>query len=775
VPLIDRRTGRLTITLAIALSLAIVVSYRAAGQTAQSSTVPPNLAPNETFTGVPWTGAPGITETVAEIMRREALAPRVDTSVPQERRPEQAEGHGPKSDNASAPAVASWPAGAASRSVAPSIGFTLTTNWLGTRLSESGALPPDSNGAVGPTQVMATSNGRFKLYSKTGTLQGLDITDLNFFAIVRGTAGVSDPHVRYDRLSGRWFISEISVENTGNHILLAVSSGSTITDQDSFTFFEFRHDAVGPTPNVDTGHFADYDTLGVDANALYIGVNEFSSSSGPFQNTSAFVVNKANLLSGTLTVTAFRGLAVGSGAGPYTPQGVDNDDPAATEGYFIGVDNQVFSQLDIRRVSNPGGTPSISGNLTVTVPATSFPIPQVAQGSTAPLDALDDRLFAAMIKRNKLTGVSSLWTAHNIRVDATGTVSGSGDRNASRWYQIDNLTGTPTLTQAGTVFTAGTNTSQMGFWIPSVAANGQGHMALGASVAASDLPASANVQSRLSSDTLGTTPQTPHTVLGVAGYNAQGGSRQRWGDFSQVVVDPEDDQTLWTFQEYADAVNSWGVRVMKLIAPPPATPASANPSSVTHGVASTDVTITGTSSSGSAFFDPGAGFPRRLTATVSGGVTVNSATFVNPTTVTINISTVGAALGPKDVTILNPDTQAQGASSLLTVISGFTDDPLTPALTVIKAVHVTELRSRIDQQRTRFGLSAFPWTDLTLSPGTTLVRAVHVAELRTALTQAYTAAGQTPPTFTDSTLTPGVTPVRAVHIAELRAAVVAIE
>jgi len=74
----------------------------------------------KTFTGVPWTGAPGITETVAEIMRREALAARVDTSVPQERRPEQAEGHGPKSDNASASAVASWPAGAASRSVAPS-------------------------------------------------------------------------------------------------------------------------------------------------------------------------------------------------------------------------------------------------------------------------------------------------------------------------------------------------------------------------------------------------------------------------------------------------------------------------------------------------------------------------------------------------------------------------------------------------------------------------------------------------------------------------------
>src|SRR5207247_6983301 len=136
-----------------------------------------------------------------------------------------------------------------------------------------------------------------------------------------------------------------------------------------------------------------------------------------------------------------------------------------------------------------------------------------------------------------------------------------------------------------------------------------------------------------------------------------------------------------------------------------------------------------------AFFDPGAGFPRRLTAAVSGGVIVNSATFVNPTTVTLNISTVGAAPGPKDVTIFNPDTQAQSATSLITVVNAFTDDPLMPGVTVIKAVHVTELRSRIDDQRVRVGLAPFPWTDATLSAGTTPVSAVHVAELRTALTE----------------------------------------
>jgi hypothetical protein len=528
---------------------------------------------------------------------------------------------------------------------------------------------------------MVTANGRFKLFDKSGTLLGLNVSDSAFFASVTNGAGVSDPHVRYDRLSGRWFITEITVSNTSNRILIAVSSGSQISSSSSFTFFQFAHDAVGPTPNIDTGHFADYDTLGVDANALYIGVNEFTSSTGTFQNTTGYVVNKANLLAGGLTVTAFRGLAQGSGPGPVTPQGVDNDDPFASEGYFIGVDNAVFSRLDIRRVINSGGVPSISGNFLVDVPSTFLPVDQVALGSTRPLDAIDDRLFAAMTKKNKITGVSSLWTAHNIRVDGNGVGSSTGDRNASRWYQIDNLTTTPTLTQAGTVFSAGSN--PVGFWIPSVAANGQGHMALGSSGAGSATAPSVEVVSRLSTDPQGTTPQPGWTLTGVASYNVQHNTTQRWGDYSQVVVDPADDQTLWTFQEYCDASNSWGVLAVKLVAPPPAAPSGANPASVPAGVASTNVTITGTSSAGSGFFDPGPGFANRLAISIGGGVTVNSLTFVDATTVTVNISTVGATTGVKDVTVTNPDGQQSTGNSVLTVAPANTPPTVTLSATTV--------------------------------------------------------------------------------------------
>lgn len=105
----------------------------------------------------------------------------------------------------------------------------------------------------------------------------------------------------------------------------------------------------------------------------------------------------------------------------------------------------------------------------------------------------------------------------------------------------------------------------------------------------------------------------------------------------------------------------------------------------------------------------------------------------------------------------------------------FTNPSLSVGVTAIRAVHVTELRKRIDGLRAAYGLGTFAWTDAALVAGQASIRGVHVVELRTALQQAYEAAGRTPPVYTDPVLTAGQTSIKAVHIAELRAAVVALE
>ena len=89
---------------------------------------------------------------------------------------------------------------------------------------------------------------------------------------------------------------------------------------------------------------------------------------------------------GPLVVTAFRDLTGGVAAGPYSPRGVDNDDPQATEGYFIGTDIAFLSRLQIRRVSTPAGTPTISGNITLTVHTTTNMSRQLAPGATIQTD-----------------------------------------------------------------------------------------------------------------------------------------------------------------------------------------------------------------------------------------------------------------------------------------------------------------------------------------------------------------------------------------------------
>lgn len=566
------------------------------------------------------------------------------------------------------------------------------TNFIGATFDDTiGYVPPDSMGAVGPTQVLVIVNGRIKLYSKNGTLGILDTDTDNFFNSVRDDRRTADPRVCYDRLSQRWFVTMINI-GAPNRILIAVSSGSVIT---SFTFFQFQHDQVGNPLNVDTGGFADYDTLGVDRHALYIGVNVFDGITHDIIGTTGYVVNKADLIAGNLKVKEFRqmGAANGSGPGIWTPLGVSNDNPNSTEGYFIGVDNISKGKLSIMRISNPEGIPTISGPFEVNVPNTTFPILQTHKESNVLLSSVDDRLFQAVICPNKITGEINLWTAHNIETNNLGIAIPGGGRNATRWYEIGDLTGTPTLIQSGTLYDSNSSNPR-GYWIPSVIASGQGHMTLGCSYASNVDYVGVAVAGRLRTDLLGTITTPTLAVISSTPYSIP---VYRWGDYSATVVDPNDNMTTWTFQEYVYQ-NVWAVQVIKIQAPPPASILSIDPTTLLIGQSSVSLTITGSSSNGSEFFDPGndtngPGFVNRLRCIISDDVYINKVTFVDPTHIILDLDTTYANVGIRNITIYNPDGQNTTTNNILTLVGSpdFSLDtfPVSTSLIIGSSINLT--------------------------------------------------------------------------------------
>ncbi|HEX6715168.1 MAG TPA: hypothetical protein VF066_17390, partial [Thermoleophilaceae bacterium] len=329
--------------------------------------------------------------------------------------------------------------GGVARGVQPTLSLASPLGFDGPNLNDAPFYPPDTQGDVGPTQFIAMINGRVRSYAKaTGVADGALNADTDVFwssVMTPASPGnfTTDPHIRYDRLSGRWFAVMIDVPGGNgdieNRIMLAVSDSGTITGSTNFHFFSILEGVAN--------EFADYPTLGIDKNALYIGTNQFKTTGqNPFAGTNVYVVNKASLIAGgTPVATRFRAVATQTAAGPFTPQGVDNDDPGATTGFFIGVDNQNFGQLDLLKVADPGGTPTLSTQ-TLTVPATAVPLAAANLGGVpipggTKLDDLDDRLYAAQMQNGHI------FTAHNIGVNASGVAATPPSRDGSRWYEIN--------------------------------------------------------------------------------------------------------------------------------------------------------------------------------------------------------------------------------------------------------------------------------------------------------------------------------------------------
>jgi hypothetical protein len=162
-------------------------------------------------------------------------------------------------------------------------------------------------------------------------------------------------------------------------------------------------------------------------------------------------------------------------------------------------------------------------------------------GACRRVDTGDSRLQNAVFRNG------TVWTTH-----AGGLPAGAvADRTAVLWYQID-----PTALAAAPVVQSGMLDGGAGVhhYYPSVAVNQNDDACFGFSRSSTATFIEAVVSGRLGSDPPGATDPISVLKAGEGPYFKTGSrTRNRWGDYSYTSVDPTDDMTLWTIQQYAAA------------------------------------------------------------------------------------------------------------------------------------------------------------------------------------------------------------------------------
>jgi hypothetical protein len=457
----------------------------------------------------------------------------------------------------------------------PAVPVSIGQNFTGSEFGlDSSALPADANGAIGPRHFVEFINGSFAAYDKTNVTQVTRMSDLIFWndagVSLAATQITTDPRIIYDPTVQRWFASMVDADGGSadptlsvNDFLLAVSDTADPTA--TWHGFKFRSD---PT----TGAFADFPTLGVDSNAVYLSAEMYHGESNPL-GTGLVSIPKADLLAATPTVArrTWFGVMSYDQRGQVVQPAICFD--GSGTGKMIGTsdygnDSNPHSNLvsfAVLNGSGPGATLTTSTfipTLPWSVPDSAYlPAPAFAPvqpDGTDTLVANDARLSA---KVYAVGGV--LYAVHSTELN---------NHIAIRWYRIrasDNV-----LLESGTI--ADPN---LDLFFPSIAANAAGVAVIafngcGLSMYISCFAVVGQTVNGVT--TLGGRLLLKASTLSYHDLYEQVGLNDysRWGDYSATSVDPSDPNRFWSIQMYAadDATfgSVWSTQITELVTAPPA-------------------------------------------------------------------------------------------------------------------------------------------------------------------------------------------------------------
>jgi hypothetical protein len=433
----------------------------------------------------------------------------------------------------------------------PTVGTTQLLNFDGQ--AADGVAPPDTEGSVGLSQYVQWVNLDYNVYDKTtGALVLGPVAGNAFWSGFGGacqTNNDGDPIVLYDKAASRWFIAQ-NVFVTPYTTCIAVSTTDDATG--TYTRYSFP---ITPTTN-----FPDYPKWGVWPNAYFGSYRDFKNGA-TFEGGVACALDRNAILAGTTATEQC--FPAGSSYDVLLPSDLDGLTPppdGSTNLYVtLGVDTTHIDTFSFHVDFVVPANSTFTGPTHVQVPAysticqspfTRTCIPQPTGGEK--LDSLGGFMMYRNAYRNFGTYESNV-VGHTVAPDTASTA-----KAAVRWYEIRGGATNPRTFQSGT--REDRSTTANSFWLPTLAQDKDGDIALGFSVSGASTDPSMYYVGRVPTDAHGTMESPKKVVLGTG---VQKSTSDRWGDYATISVDPADDCTMWYTNEYIKTTGSfnWSTRV----------------------------------------------------------------------------------------------------------------------------------------------------------------------------------------------------------------------
>jgi hypothetical protein len=398
-------------------------------------------------------------------------------------------------------------------------------------------IPPDAEGAIGPHHLMEALNSQVVIQDRSGNVLSA-ITNWTFWSSL-GVTESFDAHVLYDPYAQRWIFSSAAGEKSSNGaVLIGVSQTSDPTA--GWNIYRIN---LGSSVN-----WVDYPTLGFNKNWIVVQANIFTVAGNNFVNSMIWAFDKADLYAGgTGKYTVL------TPANGFTQVPATTMDPNLSTMYLLEQSSSGSGKLRIDTITGPVGSEVLTSGVAYPTgpsawqefsPVINF-APQL--GSSENIDTEDGRIQSCVYRNG------SLWASHTVYLPATGTPT----RTAAQWWQINmSASALGQVQQFGRIDDP---TGANFYAFPTLAVNQYGDVMLGYTHFGTGIYPSGAYSMRLASDPPNTMESEVMLKAGEASYFKDFGTGEnRWGDFTATVVDPVDDTSMWTIQEYAGLSNMWG-------------------------------------------------------------------------------------------------------------------------------------------------------------------------------------------------------------------------